>query len=143
MNEKIKKTYKKPKFKDFKNALEACNGNLSNASKMLGVSRVSIYKWVKEDQNYFDIILNSRKNLLDKCISTAQLVAMGIPDIDKTGRIIGWKEKPDSHMLRYFMSTLGKDEGFGESMEIKHSEIPKQLSSKEAQDFIKQLQNEV
>ena len=34
------------------------------------------------------------------------------------GKVIGWEERPDGNMLRYLLGTLGKKEGFGESLDI-------------------------
>ena len=44
---------------------------------------------------------------------------MGIPDIDpETKKVVGWVEKPDAGMLKFFMSTLGRDEGFGDNLDL-------------------------
>lgn len=37
------------------------------------------------------------------------------------GRVVGWEQPPDSSMLRYLMSTLGKDEDFGEEVTLHHT----------------------
>lgn len=64
-------------------------------------------------------IKDSRKQILDQFFTTAELVALGIPDIDPdTNKVVGWIEKPDGQMLRYFLSTLGREEGFGENLDI-------------------------
>lgn len=121
MNNKMKDNIiasKKPPLADFSRVMEEVKGNVSNAARMLGVSRMTIMNWCKSDVEFGNVLSDSRKSLLDKCISTAQLLAMGIPELDEDKRIIGWKEKPDGSMLRYFMSTLGQDEGFSQRMDI-------------------------
>lgn len=45
-------------------------------------------------------------------------MALGIPERDDKGNFTGWLERPDGNMLRYLLSTLGKEEGFVESMDI-------------------------
>lgn len=55
--------------------------------------------------------------MFDQCLSTAQIVAMGVP-IMEDGKFVGWQERPDSQLLRYFIGVLGKEEGFGESMDV-------------------------
>ena len=112
---------KRPTLDEFRKAFEASNGNATNAARVLGVTRQTIYNWIKENEEFASVLMDSRKALLDKCISTAQIVAFGIPRLDASNRVIGWEEKPDSHMLRYFMSTLGRDEGFGDSLDIRTS----------------------
>ena len=56
--------------------------------------------------------------VFDRCFTTAQALAFGIPDTDDNGNVIGWIERPDSGMLRYFLSTLGRNEGFAENVDI-------------------------
>ncbi len=31
---------------------------------------------------------------------------------------MGWQEKPDIHMAKYIMSTIGRDEGFNNNVDI-------------------------
>ena len=111
--------YKKPPLEEFKKAIEATRGNLTATAKALGVVRATVWKWAKEDEDFRSTINDARKGKLDQFISTAELVALGIPDVDPdTKRVVGWVEKPDPQMLRYVMSTLGRDEGFGDNLDI-------------------------
>lgn len=112
MNEK-----KKPTVKQLRDALNKTNGNLTNTATLLNCCRTSLWKWAKEDKEFADAIEESRKKLLDQCLTTAQVVAMGIPII-QDNKVVGWEEKPDGNMLRYFISTLGRDEGFGDKVSI-------------------------
>lgn len=110
---------KKPSRDEFEDIIRKTAGNLSQAAGMLGVTRQTIHNWLKEDDEIKAIVKDSRKKLFDQCLDAARIVALGIPNIDPTtGNIMGWKEKPDGQMLRYFLSTLGRDEGFGDSMNI-------------------------
>jgi hypothetical protein len=113
----------RPSVAEFEKAFSEARGNATNAAKILGICRVTMYEWIKENDEYKRILVNSRKSLLDKCVSTAQLLAIGIPKVDDAGRVIGWEEKPDGQMLRYFMSTMGRDEGFGENENIINNNI--------------------
>lgn len=109
----------KPNVEVLKQALEKTRGNLTNTAKLLGVDRVTLWRWAKDDPEYKDAISNSRKGKLDQFITTAELLALGIPDIDpETKKVVGWVEKPDAGMLKFFMSTLGRDEGFGDNLDL-------------------------
>ena len=114
------KSYKKPPLEEFKTALEKTGGNLSDTAKLLGVMRQTVWNWAKEDEDFASAISASRKQMLDQCISTARMIALGIP-ITENGKFVGWQVAPDSNMLRYLMSTLGRDEEFGESVTIHHT----------------------
>ena len=58
---------------------------------------------------------------LDDAVMTANIVALGIAIKDPQERVVGWEQSPDSSMLRYMMSTLGKDEDFGEDVTLHHT----------------------
>ena len=112
----MKKT-KKPTLEALKEALEKTQGNLTNTAVLLGCCRASLWEWGKRDPKFAQVIDDSRKKFLDNCLTTARVVALGIPVIEG-GKVTGWKERPDSQMLRYFISTLGRNEGFGENLDI-------------------------
>lgn len=132
---------KKPTLKRFKEALERAGGNLTNTAAALGCDRSTVWAWSKNDEAFAMAIENSRKKILDRCISTSQILAFGIPEKDEHGNVVGWRERPDAGMLRYFMSTLGRKEGFGESLDITTNgnaiKFPI-ISDKDLQDFIRE-----
>ena len=109
---------KKPKLKRFIEVSKSCNGNITAIAKTFSVSRRSVHNWMNEDEDYKDAVDDFKGALLDECITISRAVALGIPERDEQGRFIGWIEKPDPSMLRYFMSTLGRNEGFGENIDI-------------------------
>ena len=58
---------------------------------------------------------------LDDAVMTCNIVALGIPIKEPQERVVGWEWPPDSSMVRYLMSTLGKDEDFGEDVTFHHT----------------------
>ena len=88
-------------------------------AKALNVARKTIYAWCNANEEYQAVLDEYKGKLLDECLKVARITALGIPILDKkTNTVIGWKERPDGQMLRYFISTLGKKEGYGESIDI-------------------------
>lgn len=109
----------KPTLEELSEALKKTRGNLTNTARLLGISRTTLWRYGKEIPEMGDLIKESRKEKLDQFVTTAELLALGIPDIDpETKKVVGWVEKPDGQMLRYFMSTLGRDEGFGDNIDV-------------------------
>ncbi len=102
-------------------ALKQTEGNLTNTAKLLGVNRTTLWTWAKKDPDFAQAIDESRKKLLDNCLTTAQILAFGVPMKDENGKFIGWQERPDPQMLRYFIATLGREEGFGEEVTLRHT----------------------
>jgi len=109
---------KKPDIKKFEKVAELCNGNITSIAKAFKVNRSSVHNWAKDDEEFKIIIENFKGVFLDECLTIARAIALGIPERDEQGRFVGWKERPNSQMLRYFISTLGKNEGYGESLDI-------------------------
>ena len=114
------KPYKKPDIEQLEKVLAATGGNLSEAARMLGVSRRMLRRWCNDDQEFDDALYEARMRTFDKAFSTAQAVAFGVPIMEK-GRFVGWQERPDPQMLRYFLATLGRDEGFSEEITLNHT----------------------
>lgn len=108
---------KKPSLGEFEKAVETAMGNMTEVANLLGVSRQSVYKWINGDEEFENVVKDSRKRVFDKALDTARIVAMGIPKI-KNGKLVGWIEKPDTKVLIYLLQTLGKDEGFGNSVDL-------------------------
>lgn len=107
----------KPSLDEFSKFMADARGNMSIAAARMHVSRQAVYKWIRQDERYHEAVKNERKKMFDECLDQARILAMGIPKIDN-GKLVGWKEKPDGQMLRYFLQTLGKDEGFGNALDI-------------------------
>lgn len=107
----------KPSIDEFREVMSTAHGNISEAASLLRVSRQAVHRWVKEDPEFKEAVDEHRKRLFDECLGQARILALGLPKI-KGGKLVGWIEKPDGQMLRFFLQTLGRDEGFGNSVDI-------------------------
>lgn len=108
----------KPTIKKFREVLRKTGGNITKTAAAFGVNRGTVYNWTKEDDGFNQAVKDERGLLVDECLVSARILALGIPERDDKGYFTGWLERPDGNMLRYLLSTLGKDEGLGESMDI-------------------------
>lgn len=107
----------KPTVKRFEKAVEKFGGNLTKVAEAFKVSRTCMYKWVNSDPQFKGIVDDARMRMFDECLATARVVANGIPHIEG-GKLVGWIERPDGNLLRYLLGSLGKKEGFGESVDV-------------------------
>lgn len=107
-----------PPIDKFREAMTKYRGNLSQVARVFGVSRHAVYNWIKKEPEYKTVLDDARGEFLDEVISTARVVALGIPLKDDNGNFAGYQVPPDGSMLRYLLSTLGRNEGFGEHIDV-------------------------
>lgn len=107
----------RPTKEAFQKATEHYGGNLTKIAKSFSVSRTQVYNWIRANQEFKEIVDDARGSIFDDCLSTARVMACGIPDI-QNGKMVGYLREPDGAMCRYLMSTLGRKEGFGENIDI-------------------------
>lgn len=108
---------KKPDISKFREVLHKTGGNLSKVAATFHVTRKTVYDWAKADEQFKDAISDERGSLVDECLVSARVLALGILEKDEKGNFIGWRERPDGYMIRYLLSTLGRKEGFGETQD--------------------------
>lgn len=141
----------KPELEKFREVSKQTYGSVSAIAKRFSVSRKTVYQWIEENEEFKHEVVDSRGELLDKCISTSRVVALGIPELDESGRIIGWKERPNGRMLRYFMSTLGRNDplwnmsGTGENNSqiiIEYARVLTKPEYKELLELTDKIQND-
>ena len=110
---------KKPNIEDFRKVVRKSGGNLTKVA-------ATFNQWAKEDSEFKDAISDERGALVDECLVSARVLALGIPEKDENGNFVGWRERPDGYMIRYLLSTLGRNEGFGEESE--DADIPTDIN---------------
>lgn len=137
---------KKPKIDVFREVLRKSGGNLTRVAATFKVARKTVYQWAKEDTEFKDAISDERGSLVDECLVSARVLALGIPEKDEDGNFIGWRERPDGNMVRYLLSTLGRNEGFGDIQKLdgdmNQPEAPRTLTKEEAKELWNKLDNE-
>ncbi len=108
----------KPELDTFEAAVKKYRGNISRVASAFGVTRWTVSNWVKEDHDFKQAVNDARMRLFDECLTSAEALALGVAERDEKGNFLDWKRIPDGNMLRYLMSTLGKEEGFGENVDV-------------------------
>lgn len=105
---------KKPDIATFRDVLRKTGGHITKTAAAFKVDRCTIYAWMRDDPTFRQAVKDERGMLVDECLVSARILALGIPEKDADGRFVGWIERPDGNMLRYLLSTLGRKEGFGD-----------------------------
>jgi len=116
-----KGAYKKPSLKKFREVVDSLKGARGEVAKALGVDRLTVNRWCKADPQFQACFVEYQGKLLDECLKSARLLAVGIPQTKRVNGknvVTGWKERPDGQMLRYLIGKLGRDEGFAETLDI-------------------------
>lgn len=96
--------------------MDKAGGNVSAVARAFGVRRSAVYEWL-QFPDYKQVLDDARGSFLDEALTSARMLVRGIPDI-QNGKQVGWITPPDSGMTRYILGTLGRNEGFGEKIEV-------------------------
>jgi hypothetical protein len=92
---------KKPERSVIEKAIVKAFGNLSAASKSLGVDRVSLYKWIEQD-GLEQAVIEGRNSRLDFV----------------EGKLDQKIDSGDTTAIIFFLKTQGKSRGYVERQEI-------------------------
>lgn len=71
---------KKPDIETFRKVLRNSGGNLTKLAATFKVARKTVYEWAKEDSDFKDAISDERGSLVDECLVSARVLALGIPE---------------------------------------------------------------
>lgn len=132
----------KPKFYRFREAAEATGGNISRIAAIFGVSRTCIYSWM-QDAKFRAVIDEERGRMVDKLIESARIAAAGIPIVTDDGQVIGWREKPDTQILKYLLGTFGRREGFGREADFTAKVSLDTLNDSQLDKLIQELTDKI
>lgn len=135
-----------PDIETFTQAVKKYRGHKYNIAASFGVERHTLNRWLADRPDYAAIVEDARRRMLDDTIENAWLFANGIKDI-QDGKFVGWLERPDGQTMRYLMSTLGREEGFGERIEV-DSNVKTQrelecVSPEEAKRRLKDIEKQI
>lgn len=107
-----------PDIETFREVVKKCRGNLSRVAESFGVTRTTVENWKKKSPEHTQVVQDARMKMFDNVLGTAEILALGIPDRDENGKFVGWVERPDPSIVKYILGSLGKKEGFGDSIDI-------------------------
>lgn len=109
---------RKPTVDEFVLAVRQYGGNITKVAESFQVTRQTVHNWAREDEEFAAAIKDSRMRMFDRCLDVGYALALGIPELDKDKKVVGWVEKPDANMIRYLLGTLGREEGFGDKTDV-------------------------
>ncbi len=119
-----------PTLEDFELAAREAKGRIGKIAEVFSVSPDTIYKWRDEEPGFREALNAPREMVADKLEATAELLALGIPDIDpETKQFRGWIVQPSEQALFRLMKVYGMHRGFGDNpqevnINLKEGSIP-------------------
>ena len=108
---------KKPKIEEFTEICRKCRGIKSRIADALGVNRGTVHDWINKDARFRKAVEEQQGRFFDDLLKTAESLALGIPKV-KNGKRVGWEEEPNVKVLTYLLGKFGRNEGFGDSIDI-------------------------
>lgn len=102
-----------PTLEDFARVCEATRGRMGKIAEAFDVGVTTVYKWRDEEPGFAEALNSPREIVMDKLTEVAEIIAVGIPELDDNGKFVGWKEYPNVTTLHKLMDTYGMMRGFG------------------------------
>lgn len=98
-------------------------GNMTHIANAMQVSRTTVWVWINEDEELKLALKEARESMIDFAESQLYSKIRGIPIIEKnkkTGKdeVVGWECPPDTSLIKWVLSTQGKDRGWTERREL-------------------------
>lgn len=106
---------KKPKQETIIGALTRERGLVSPAAEALGVSRMTLHRWINDDNELQQVVEDARNAIVDKAESKL---------FDKI-------EEGDTRCVEFALRTLGKSRGYVEKKEIEQDPIKIEIVSED------------
>lgn len=108
---------KKPDKNKFKSVCEKKGGNMTEIAKSFDVERSTIWRWIKEDEEFKHIYDSVMEGLIDLTESQLMNLVKGVPKMEGD-KFVGWTEKPDTTAILFYLKTKGKKRGYIEKTEV-------------------------
>ena len=86
--------------------------HITKAYEAANISRRVYYKWINEDEQFKQDVADAKESLKDRAEDTLQALMHGIPILDTDGKLKGWKQRPDTAALIFYLKTQCKDRGY-------------------------------
>ena len=96
-----------------------------------------------QDPRFRAVIDEERGRMVDELMNSARIAAAGIPIVTDDGQVIGWREKPDTQILKYLLGTFGRREGFGKETDITAKVSLDSLNDSQLDKLIQELTDKI
>lgn len=120
------------------------NCHIGKACRKVNVGRRTFYNWKKVDPDFAERVKEIDEIEIDESEEQMRLLRKGIPRYDKSGKIIGWKEKPHFGALLKFLEAKARDRGWGTSIVLNvDTEDIESMTQEEITEKVMRLANEL
>jgi len=87
-------------------AFKEFNGNISAACRVLDIGRSTVYRWMREDEDFEEQCKVSQLEATEEVLDEAEDV------------VRDWIKKKDKQTAQWFLTKLGKKRGYGTKLEV-------------------------
>lgn len=114
------------------------NYHIGKVIEAVGISRMALHKWRKEDAEFNEAFIEVFENDIDDAEEKMNLLRKGIPRIED-GKFVGWIEKPHFKALALFLKAKAKHRGWGDTLEVKNVSDVSELTDEEIEKELYEL----
>lgn len=97
----------------FAKVWKKCNGQRTKLMKEFGIGWTRLNLWLQSNPEFRDIMAETDLAFLEQTDVAGRILALG--GVVGKDTFPGWERHPDAWMIRYYMNTLGKRYGYGET----------------------------
>lgn len=102
-----------PSLALFREMWNKCDGKRSKLMELFGIGWTTLQSWFAQEPRFLDIIAERDLPFLEQLDIAGRIMALGgVRDKDT---FPGWSRHPDMWQLRWYLNTLGKKYGYGET----------------------------
>lgn len=113
--------------------------HISKTCQKVGIHRTTLQYWLKHDDDFkekYDAVFEEK---MDDSEERLYLLSQGIPEIDKDGKLTGWKVRPHFGALVVQLKAQAKNRGYGDHIVI-DDKRDDEVAGKTNADLIKEMQ---
>lgn len=114
--------------------------HISKTCTKVGIHRTTLQYWLKNDKDFkekYDAVMEEK---MDDSEERLYLLSQGIPEIDKDGKLTGWKVRPHFGALVVQLKAQAKNRGYGDHIVIDDKRDDDNVRGKSDKELLQEIE---
>lgn len=114
--------------------------HISKTCERVGVHRTTLQNWLKNDADFKEKYEAVHEAKMDDAEERLYLLGHGIPELDKDGKLKGWKVKPHFGALVVQLKAQAKNRGYGDHIVIDDKRDDDNIRNKTDEELLAEME---